>query len=178
MENTIRNYPWHCGKYLLVTLQALTADQASSSANPSSQQGSSGTWSSLCLTSLTFWPLITSLLIKSFPGGSNGAESACNVGDPGLTPGSGRSFGEGDGNPLQYSCLRNPMNRGFGGRQYNLCSHKDSHMTERLTLSCLIKAVHYPIIITKPVWFSSVAQSCPTLCDPMDCGTPGFRIHH
>ena len=46
------------------------------------------------------------------PGGSNGKESACNVGDVGLIPGSGRSPGEGNGNPLQYSCLGNPMDRG------------------------------------------------------------------
>ena len=38
-------------------------------------------------------------------GGSDGKESACNAGDPGLIPGSGRSPGEGNGNPLQYSCL-------------------------------------------------------------------------
>ena len=47
-----------------------------------------------------------------FPGGSNGKASACNAGDPGLSPGSGRSPGEGNGNPLQYSCLKNPMDRG------------------------------------------------------------------
>ena len=47
-----------------------------------------------------------------FPGGSEGKESACNVGDPGSIPGSGRSPGEGSGNPLQYSCLENPMHRG------------------------------------------------------------------
>ena len=41
-----------------------------------------------------------------------GKESACNTGDPGLIPGSGRSPGEGNGNPLQYSCLENPMDRG------------------------------------------------------------------
>ena len=39
-------------------------------------------------------------------------ESACNAGDPGSTSGSGRSPGEGNGNPLQYSCLENPMDRG------------------------------------------------------------------
>ena len=42
----------------------------------------------------------------------NGKESACNSGDAGLIPGSGRSAGEGNGNPLQYSCLGNPMDRG------------------------------------------------------------------
>ena len=47
-----------------------------------------------------------------FPGGSDGKESACNAGDPGLIPGSGRSPGEGSGNPLQYSWMENPMDRG------------------------------------------------------------------
>ena len=43
--------------------------------------------------------------------GSDSKESACNAGDPGSTPGLGRSPGEGNGNPLQYSCLENPMDR-------------------------------------------------------------------
>ena len=47
-----------------------------------------------------------------FPGGSDGEESACNAGDVGSVPGSGRSPGEGNGNPLQYSCLEHPMDRG------------------------------------------------------------------
>ena len=47
-----------------------------------------------------------------FPGGSDGKMSAYNVGDPGSIPGSGSSSGEGNGNPLQYSCLENPMDRG------------------------------------------------------------------
>ena len=46
-----------------------------------------------------------------FPGGSEGKASACNAGDLGSIPGPGRSPGEGNGNPLQYSCLENPMNR-------------------------------------------------------------------
>ena len=45
------------------------------------------------------------------PGGSEVKASACNVGDLGSIPGSGRSPGEGNGNPLQYSCLENPMDR-------------------------------------------------------------------
>ena len=44
--------------------------------------------------------------------GSDGKESAYNAGDQGLTPGSGRSPGKGNGNPLQYSCLGNPMDKG------------------------------------------------------------------
>ena len=46
-----------------------------------------------------------------FPGGSDGKEAACNAGDLGSIPGSGRSPGKGNGNPLQYVCLRNPMER-------------------------------------------------------------------
>ena len=46
-----------------------------------------------------------------FPGGSGGKESACNAGDLGSIPGSGRPPGEGNGNPTQYSCLENPMDR-------------------------------------------------------------------
>ena len=51
-------------------------------------------------------------LNNSFPGGSDGKASACNVGDPGSIPGSGRSPGEGNGNPLQHSCLENRMDGG------------------------------------------------------------------
>ena len=49
---------------------------------------------------------------EDFPGGSDGKVSAYNVGDLGSIPGSGRSSGEGNGNPLQYSCLENPIDRG------------------------------------------------------------------
>ena len=49
---------------------------------------------------------------RIFPCSSVSKEFACNVEDPGSIPGSGRSPGEGNGNPLQYSCLENPMDRG------------------------------------------------------------------
>ena len=51
-------------------------------------------------------------LLLGLPCSLNGKESACNTGDPGSIPGSGRSSGEGNGNPLQYSCLENPMDSG------------------------------------------------------------------
>ena len=54
----------------------------------------------------------TNTLISKFPSDSNSKESACSAGDPTLIPGLGRSPGEGNGNPLQYSCLENSMNRG------------------------------------------------------------------
>ena len=47
-----------------------------------------------------------------FPGGSRSKESACNAGDLGSVPGLGKYRGDGNGNPLQYSCLENPMDRG------------------------------------------------------------------
>ena len=50
--------------------------------------------------------------IWGLPGGSDEKESACNTGDLGSIPGSGRSPGEGKENPFQYSCLENPMDRG------------------------------------------------------------------
>ena len=65
-----------------------------------------------------------------FPDGSDGKESACNVGDLDSIPESGKSSGEGNGNPLQYSCLENSMDRGYSPQD---C--KESDMTELLTLS-------------------------------------------
>ena len=52
------------------------------------------------------------LPLRGFPGGSEVKASASNVGDLGSIPGSGRSPGEGNGNPFQYSCLENPMDGG------------------------------------------------------------------
>ena len=54
----------------------------------------------------------SNLLLKEVPGGSEDKVSPRNVGDLGSIPGSGRSPGEGNGNPLQYSCLKNPMDGG------------------------------------------------------------------
>ena len=57
-----------------------------------------------------FWFLL--FFIWGFHGGSDGKASACNAGDSGSIPGLERSPGEGNGNPLQYSCLGNPMDGG------------------------------------------------------------------
>ena len=56
--------------------------------------------------------LMSSAQPRGFPGGSDGKESASDAGDPGLIPGLGRSPGEGNGNQLQFSCLKNSMDRG------------------------------------------------------------------
>ena len=73
------------------------------------------------------WPRVC------FPGGSDGYVSACNAGDLGLIPESGRSPGEGNGNPIQYSCLDNPMDRGPCWATIH-----GSDTTERLTLAFII----------------------------------------
>ena len=66
-----------------------------------------------------------------FPGGSEGKASACNVGDLNLIPGSGRSLGEENGNPLQYSCLENPID-GRGAWQATIHGVAEMDTTERL----------------------------------------------
>ena len=70
-----------------------------------------------------------------FPGGSDGKASAHNVGDPGSIPGWGRSSGEGNGNPLHYSCLENPIDR-ERGRLQSMGSQRVGHYwTTSLSLS-------------------------------------------
>ena len=67
----------------------------------------------LVITLLKINPKIETLSKRlGFPVGSDGKESACNAGDLGSIPGLGRSSGEGNGYPLQYSCLQNSMNGG------------------------------------------------------------------
>ena len=56
--------------------------------------------------------IVRAFQIIGIPGGSDSKVSAYNAGDPGSIPGSGRYTGEGNGNPLQYSCLENPMDQG------------------------------------------------------------------
>ena len=65
------------------------------------------------VTVMTLLPLvIMTMITKDFPGGSDGKASVYNVRDLGSIPGLGRFPGEGNGNPLQYSCLENPLDGG------------------------------------------------------------------
>ena len=67
---------------------------------------------------------------QDFPGGLDGKESACNAGELGLISGLGRSPGEGNGYPLQCSCLENSIDRGVW--QASPTGYKESHMTKWL----------------------------------------------
>ena len=67
--------------------------------------------------------------MEGFSDGSDSKESACNAGGLGLIPGWGRTLGEGNGNPLQYSCLENPMDRGAWWATVH-GGHRESDMTE------------------------------------------------
>ena len=123
------------------------------------------------------------IICAGFSGGSGGKESACKVGDLASIPGSGRSPGEGTSNPLQNSCLENAMGRGawqtMGGRvgrdwATTWCDVWQS--VQKRTKDCLNKHIRSEFPIS--VQFSSVSQSYPTLCYPMDCSTPGIPVHH
>ena len=81
-----------------------------------------------------------------FPGGSDGKEAFCNARDLGLTPGSGRSLAEGNGHPLQYSCLENPMDRGaWWGTVHGVA---ESGMTGQLTQLSGASSLHLPTLLS------------------------------
>ena len=100
--------------------------------------------------------------LLDFLGGSAGKNPPANAGDLGLIPGSGRSPGEGNGNPLQYSCLENPMDREATSRLQSMRVAKESDTTENthththtpllaffcsaFPLQCLFLPVHLALI--------------------------------
>ena len=73
----------------------------------------------------------------AFPGGSDGKESTCNVGELGSIPGLGGSLGGGHGNPLQYSCLENPHEQRSLVRDYSPRGHKESDTTNLASMYTL-----------------------------------------
>ena len=77
----------------------------------------------------SFYPCIN---IVAFPGGSVSGNPPANAGDTGLIPGSGRSPGKGNGDPLQYSCLENPMDRGAWQATYSPWRCRQSDKTQHL----------------------------------------------
>ena len=78
------------------------------------------------------------LSLLGFPGSSDDKESACNVGDPGSIPGSGKFSGERNGNPLQYSCLGNPMDRGAWRATVRGVTKSQTRLKQLSTYACPI----------------------------------------
>ena len=76
-------------------------------------------------------------LLHCFPGGSEGKVSACDAGNPGSIPGLGRFPGEGNGNPLQYSCLENPWME-EPGRLQSMWSQRVGHRLSDFTFPFLL----------------------------------------
>ena len=85
--------------------------------------------------------------VKGFPGGSDGKESAYNVGDLGSIPGSGKSPREGNGNPLQSSCLESSMDRGAWWATVHGVTRSRTRLSNEYTL-------------TLPWWFSGKESAC------------------
>ena len=94
---------------------------------------------------------------QGFPGGSDGKESACSVGDLGSVPELGRSPGEGNGYPLQYSCLENPTDRGDWQTTVHGVS-KGQTQTKQLSLISIIitsgppQIIRYQIPVVGDTW--------------------------
>ena len=97
---------------------------------------------------------------RGFPGGSDSKESAHKVGDPDSIPGSGRSHGEVHGNPLQYSCLENSMDR--GAWQATVHGVTESSTTEWPTLSLSLNST-YSFGLWRSIWASPLVFSLPSL---------------
>ena len=92
----------------------------------------------------------------------------------GFHPWAGRSCEEGNGNPLQYSCLENPMERGA----WWATVHGVTKSRTQLSNWVHTHTSYMHFSSQQPFCCGSLTQSCPTLCDPMDCNTPGYRVLH
>ena len=136
----------------------------------------------------------------------SGKESDCNAGDPGSIPGSGRSLGERNGNPLKYSCLENPMERGAWWAIIHVVAKSQTWLKWVSTHMCIthyveqtftyLLAIHisslenaylvyFPIFELAHLLFCycvvcccSVIKLCPTICDPMNCSAASSPVLH
>ena len=128
---------------------------------------------------------------SGFPGGAvvrNLPANAGARGDVRSIPGLGRSLGVGNGNPLQYSCLENPMIRGAWQAIVHEVAKSWTRLSDFLYCKCSLSLDNSELI---SIWKGNtcswcqgqhcccclVAQSCPTLLDPMDCSPPGSSVH-
>ena len=84
-----------------------------------------------------------------FPGGSDGKESALKAGDPASTPGLGRFHGEGNGHPLQYSCLENSMDRGAWRATVHGVTKKTLLSITKTYILCMYVYIHSKMYIVR-----------------------------
>ena len=136
--------------------------------------------------------------MKGSPSGSVAKNLPANAGDTGLISGKGRCLARGNGNPPQYSCLENPTDRRAGGlqsmgwqkSQTQLSSNNNKHQhvivnleQKKTTNKFSQKSITITLLISSfPTSLSldllvKVAQSCLTLCDPLNCSSPGSSVH-
>ena len=100
-----------------------------------------------------------------FPGGSDGKESACNARDLGSIPGVGRSPGGEHGNPLQYSCLENSMDKGAWWATVHGVTRSQTRLSKRTHNVPEPTHHHHPQPISEPLSTATVNMEMPT-CPP------------
>ena len=113
-------------------------------------------------------------ILSGFPGSAVVKNLPANAGDTGSIPGSGRSPGEGYGNPLQCSCLENPTD---GGACWAAVYGVAQGRTRLPRLSSSSSSTREYIYIFLSIYACSIAQSCPNLYSPIDCSLPGSSVH-
>ena len=111
-----------------------------------------------------FWWVLSEIM--GFPCSSVGKESDCNAGDLGSIPGWGRSAGEGNGNPLQYSCLEKPMKRGaWWAPVYGVIRVRHNWATKHASTHTS-EIIHYKRLDHNSVWprqnLLTIKEFCPT----------------
>ena len=120
---------------------------------------------------------LPTLIFLGFPGGSDGKESDCSVGDLNLIPGLGRSPGRWHGNPFQYSCLENPHGqRSLVG--YSPWGHKESDTTERLSTAQHphLHMFFSPLSIWKFMWIDMWQHSIEILVGGLEKCIYGYSL--
>ena len=114
--------------------------------------------------------------LLGFPGGSEFNVSAYNVGDLGSIPGSGRSPGEGNGNPLEYSCLENPMDRGACWPTVHEVTKSRTQLRDFTQFNSLKMAVLFPVFKGISTLFSK-NSGCTSLHSHKRCKKVPFSPH-
>ena len=100
------------------------------------------------------FPLDVTQISLDFSGGSDGKASACNAGDLGLITGMGRSPGEGNGNPLQYSCLKNSMDGGAWQATAHVVAKVQTRLSNFTFTFSFLYILYIPSLTTRHEYWS------------------------